>query len=533
MKGMENGARCSADRTEEARGADASLANGKADVGVVGLAVMGQNLVLNMADRGYRVAVFNRTLATMEEFVRKAHAAGYGARVVPARSIAELVETLSTPRRIVLMVRAGAAVDDTIEQLAQVLEPGDVVADCGNSHFRDTVRRQRTLEELGLRYLGVGVSGGEEGARRGPSIMAGGDPEGWSLLRDVFVDISAKAREDGKACASYMGPGGAGHFVKMVHNGIEYADMQLIAEAYHLMRKVCGLGVAEAADVFDEWNRGELESYLIEAAADVLRRVDAETGRPLVEVILDEAEQKGTGKWTSLESLDLGVPAPTIAEAVFARFVSALKGERELASRCLAGPWPEAQVEEDAVERGACSGPAPNDGAGLGGRPGGDERDAMRITLGHIEQALYASKICSYAQGFALLRQASVEYGWKLDLATVARTWRAGCIIRARFLDRVAEAFRRDPDLCNLLLGEEFRRVVALAQRAWRKVVSAAVLRGLPVPAMGSALAWYDSYRCEHLPANLIQAQRDYFGAHTYRRVDRPGSFHTQWKPGV
>ncbi|MGE5586985.1 MAG: NADP-dependent phosphogluconate dehydrogenase [Clostridia bacterium] len=532
---MEKRTRGSAGQGDGARGADECVTGKKADVGLVGLAVMGQNLVLNMADHGYRVAVFNRTTATMEEFVAKTQAAGYRDSVVPAWSVAELARVLSVPRRIVLMVKAGAAVDAVIEQLVPVLEPGDAVADCGNSHFMDTLRRQKALAERGLRYLGVGVSGGEEGARHGPSIMVGGDPEGWTLFRDVFRDIAARAREDGESCAAYLGPGGAGHFVKMVHNGIEYADMQLIAEAYHLMRELLGLGAAEAADVFARWNRGELGSYLIEITADVLRRIDDETGRPLVDVILDQAEQKGTGKWTSQESLDLGVPAPTIAEAVFARFVSALKSERERASRVLPGPEPRV-AEEAGMVRGAPPGPTrsePGEPDERGERPDDGERAGTRAAMGHIEQALYASKICSYAQGFALLKQASVEYGWGLDLAAVARIWRGGCIIRARFLDHVAEAFRSDPHLGNLLLGEHFRQAVVSAQPGWRRVVSAAALHGLPVPAMGSALTWYDSYRCGFLPANLIQAQRDYFGAHTYRRVDRPGVFHTEWKRGV
>ncbi|MGE5592156.1 MAG: NADP-dependent phosphogluconate dehydrogenase [Betaproteobacteria bacterium] len=500
-------------------------------MGLVGLAVMGQNLALNIADHGHKVAVHNRTVATMEEFVGKAHASGYRDAIVPARSLAELVGDLSVPRRIILMVKAGAAVDAVIEHLAPALEPGDVIADCGNSHFQDTVRREKALAERGVYYLGVGISGGEEGARRGPSVMAGGAPGGWALLGDIFRGIAARAPEDGEPCAAYLGPGGAGHFVKMVHNGIEYADMQLIAEAYGLMREICGLEPADAADVFAEWNQGDLGSYLIEITSEVLRRVDAETGRPLVDVILDEAEQKGTGKWTSQESLELGVAAPTVAEAVYARYVSALKSERECASRILPGPV----VTEAGSARDAATtfgAPSPR----CGGEPGrcldDDGREGTGVDIADLRDALYASKICSYAQGFALLSRASEEYGWGLDLAAVARTWRGGCIIRARLLSDVAEAFVADPQLNNMLLGERFRRVMAQVQLGWRKVVSAAVLDGFPVPAMSSALAWYDSYRRDVLPANLIQAQRDYFGAHTYKRVDRPGVFHTEWKRG-
>lgn len=552
---MAKGAHRGAGKGENACGVDVPVTGQKADVGLVGLAVMGQNLALNMADRGYRVAVYNRTTATMEEFVANAHTGGYRDSIVPARSVAELAGVLAVPRRIVLMVKAGAAVDAVIEQLVPLLDPGDVVADCGNSHFRDTMRRQKALAERGLHYLGVGVSGGEEGARRGPSIMAGGAPEGWQLLEQVFRDVAAKAPEDSKPCAAYLGPDGAGHFVKMVHNGIEYGDMQLIAEAYDLMRDLLGLGPVDIADVFAEWNRGELGSYLVEITAEVLRRVDAETGRPLVDVILDEAEQKGTGKWTSQESLDLGVPVPTIAEAVFARFVSALKSEREHASRVLPGPGPRGAGAIDMIQSvsrraGGRLGEWLDDeeeaGAGAGeGRScrraqaqtkpeaGQEAESRAEAAIGDICQALYASKICSYAQGFALLKQASAEYGWGLDLATVARIWRGGCIIRARFLNHVAEAFRSDPKLDNLLLAEYFRQAIRVAQPGWRRVVGTAALRGLPVPAMSSALAWYDSYRRGFLPANLIQAQRDYFGAHTYKRVDRPGVFHTEWKPGV
>ena len=527
---MQNDASCCQGRL---RGPGARPPRGqKADIGLVGLAVMGQNLALNIADHGYRVAVYNRTAATMEEFVNKAHANGYRDAIIPSRSLAEFVAGLSVPRRIILMVKAGAPVDAVIEQLAPALEPGDVIADCGNSHFRDTARRERALAERGVYYLGVGISGGEEGARRGPSVMAGGAPAGWALLRDVFRGVAARATEDGEPCAAYLGPGGAGHFVKMVHNGIEYADMQLIAEAYGLVREVCGLEPAEAADVFAEWNLGDLGSYLIEITAEILRRVDADTGRPLVDVILDEAEQKGTGKWTSQESLELGVAAPTIAEAVYARYMSALKSERERASGVLPGPV--VAGAGGARDAAATCSALPCRRSGEPGRvPDDDGRKGTGVDIADLRDALYASKICSYAQGFALLRHASAEYGWGLDLATVARTWRGGCIIRARLLADVAEAFVGNPELDNVLLTERLRRVMAQAQRGWRKVVSAAALQGFPTPAMSSALAWYDSYRRAVLPANLIQAQRDYFGAHTYKRVDRPGVFHTEWKRGL
>lgn len=476
----------------------------KADIGLVGLAVMGQNLVLNMLDRGYRVAVYNRTVDKVDAFVA---GPARGRNAVPTRSPAEFVEALGRPRRIILLVKAGSPVDAVIDLLAPLLDAGDVLIDCGNSYFKDTIRRQEVLSERDLLYLGVGISGGEEGAKHGPSIMAGGSRQAWGLVERLFLLVAAKAAEDGKSCAAHLGPDGAGHFVKMVHNGIEYADMQLIAEAYHVMKGFLAMTAAEIGDVFAEWNKGELHSYLIEITADILRRIDEETGKPLVELVLDQAEQKGTGKWTSMESLDLGVPAPTIAEAVLGRYVSALTAEREQASRVLAGP--------EAGARGR-------------GTPG-DEAEVVE----DLRKAVYAAKVSAYAQGFALLRKASDEYGWDLDLATIALIWRAGCIIRARFLNRIAEAYTRDKGLGNLLLDSHFRQVMADSQAGWRRIVSLAALNGIPLPAMGSALSWYDSFRSARLPASLIQAQRDYFGAHTYKRLDKPGTFHTDWRPSV
>lgn len=462
----------------------------QADIGLTGLAVMGQNLVLNMARHGYRVAVHNRTVETMRAFVAEHPEAG----LVGCASLAELAAALSRPRRVLIMVQAGPAVDQVIGQLVPLLEPGDLIADCGNSHFQDTERRARELAAQGLRFLGVGVSGGEEGALWGPSIMPGGD--GYPLVREVFERIAA--RYDGEPCVAYIGPRGAGHYVKMVHNGIEYADMQLIAEAYDLLQRGLGLAAAEMSAIFRRWNEGELQSYLIEITADILGRIDDLTGRPLVDLILDEAQQKGTGRWTSQNALELGVPTPTINAAVESRILSAYKAERVAASTLLSGP-------------------------------------AMRPALGEgepvaaIGEALYAAKIIAYAQGMALLRAASREYGYELDYGTVAALWRAGCIIRARLLDHLRAAYRRTPDLPNLLLDEGFRAELQRRQGALRQVVAAAAEAGLPCPATASALAYYDAYRSERLPANLTQAQRDYFGAHTYRRVDREGAFHTEW----
>ncbi|HHV61236.1 MAG TPA: NADP-dependent phosphogluconate dehydrogenase [Firmicutes bacterium] len=476
-----------------------------ADVGVIGLAVMGQNLVLNLLDKGYRVAVYNRTKSRVDDFV---HGVARGKDVVPAYSLAELTQVLTPPRKILLMVRAGEAVDALISELIPLLEPGDVLIDGGNSFFRDTQRRERQLGEHGLLFLGVGISGGEEGARHGPSIMPGGPRAAWDLAGQVLLDIAARAA-DGEPCCAYLGPDGAGHFVKMVHNGIEYGDMQLISEAYHLMRDFLGLTAPEMVRIFAEWNREELESHLIEITADILGRIDKETGMPLVELIRDEAEQKGTGKWTAQVALDLGVPVPSLTAAVSARFLSALKEEREQAARVLTSP-----------------------AARSTGEPGAGERGEIRSFLANLRKALYAARLCIYAQGFALLKEAArvYEWGYELDLAKVAQIWRNGCIIRARLLNHIMEAYKRDQGLRNLLLDTYFREVIAASQASWRQVVSQAALAGIPAPALSSALTYYDAYRAERLPANLIQAQRDYFGAHTYRRLDRPGVFHTEWR---
>lgn len=463
------------------------------DIGLVGLAVMGQNLVLNMAGRGYKVAVYNRTYARTEEFM---NGPAQGHSVVGTKTLKELVEALAPPRKVMLMVQAGPAVDAVIDELAPLLSPGDLIIDGGNSYFKDTIRRAKALEERGLHFLGAGISGGEEGALKGPSIMPGGSKQAWEMVKDIFLDIAAKV--DGVPCCDYVGEDGAGHFVKMVHNGIEYGDMQLICEAYFLMKEILGLSAEAMSDIFARWDEGELQSYLIEITADILRVRDDETGKPLVDVILDEAGQKGTGRWTSEEALALGVATPTITEAVYARYISAIKEERVRASAVLPAPAP--------VDVG--------------------DRDAFIEAIG---SALYAAKICSYAQGFALMARAAEEYGWTLDFGSIASLWRGGCIIRAQFLDRIKEAYAAEPELANLLLAPYFTDILTRTQGAWRDVVSVAVRAGIPVPGLSSALAYYDQYRLERLPANLLQAQRDYFGAHTYRRIDKDGVFHTEW----
>ncbi|MFN2183484.1 MAG: decarboxylating NADP(+)-dependent phosphogluconate dehydrogenase [Anaerolineae bacterium] len=468
----------------------------KADIGIVGLAVMGENLILNMESKGFTVACYNRTVSKVDDFL-----AGRARekKIIGAHSVEELVEVLAKPRKVMLMIKAGRPVDDFIEQLLPHLEQGDIIIDGGNSFFGDTIRRTRYVEDKGLLYIGTGVSGGEEGALRGPSIMPGGSPEAWSHVKPIFQAIAAKVA-DGTPCCDWVGRDGAGHYVKMVHNGIEYGDMQMIAESYFLMKHLLGMTPVEMHEVFDEWNEGELNSYLIEITAEILAQVDDETGKPMVDVILDTAGQKGTGKWTSQSALDMGTPAPTVAEAVFARFMSAIKEERVAASKELEGPVP-------AYE---------------------GERAAM---IEEIRQALYASKICSYAQGFQLMRAAAGEYGWNLDFGGIALLWREGCIIRAQFLERIKEAYDQDPDLANLLLAPYFRQAIDRSQKAWRRVVAVAVENGIPVPAFSSALAYYDGYRNARLPANILQAQRDYFGAHTYERVDKPRGefFHTDW----
>jgi 6-phosphogluconate dehydrogenase len=468
-------------------------ANPKA-FGVIGLGVMGQNLALNVERNGFSVAGYD-----IDPPARDTASSRFaGKDMVVAGTLEEFLERLERPRRILMMVPAGKPVDSLIHDLHPRLAKGDLLIDGGNSHFEDTRRRIQALAGTGVLYVGTGVSGGEEGALRGPSIMPGGNPDAWPLVKPIFQKIAARA-PDGAPCCEWIGPDGAGHFVKMVHNGIEYGDMQMIGEAYFLMARALGLAPAEMQQVFEAWNEGELNSYLIEITATILGRTDPETGRPLVDMVLDTAEQKGTGKWTSMVSLDLGVPAQTIAIAVFARMMSALKTERVAAAKVLGGPG--ASFE-------------------------GDQPSFIEM----IRQALYASKICSYAQGFQLLRAAHEEYGWNLEFGTIASLWRAGCIIRARFLSKIKEAYDRSPDLANLLLDPYFAGAIRDAAPGWRKVVATATQLGVPVPAFSSALAYYDSYRSAVLPANLLQAQRDYFGAHTYRRIDRDGVFHTVWE---
>ncbi len=466
----------------------------RCDIGVVGLGVMGSNLALNMERHGFRVAGYDLDPAKARAFGSGPAA---GKNVELAESPDGLMAILQRPRRVLLMVPAGAAVDSAIAHLKVHLEAGDILIDGGNSFFLDTERRCKALASEGFRLIGTGVSGGEEGALRGPSIMPGGPPEAWEAVAPILRAIAAKA-DDGEPCVEYMGPGGAGHFVKMVHNGIEYGDMQLIAEVYDLLSRGLGLTAGELHNVFQEWNQGVLKSYLIEITAAVLAKVDPETGQPLVDVILDEAQQKGTGKWTSQSALDIGAPIPTINAAVESRIISALKTERVTASHLLRGPSPHF---------------------------GGDSRhliDAAR-------DALYASKITSDAQGLGLLRLASAEYAYSLKAGDVAKIWRAGCIIRASLLGDIMGAFRRNPSLANLLLDDAFREAIHARQAAWRYVVQAAVGMGVPVLAMSASLAYFDAYRSERLPANLTQGQRDYFGAHTYRRVDKAGTFHTEW----
>jgi 6-phosphogluconate dehydrogenase len=465
------------------------------DIGLIGLAVMGQNLVLNMNDHGYRVAVFNRTVKKVDDFI---NGPASGRTIQGTHSLEELVGVLKRPRRVMLMIKAGKPVDDYIEKLLPLLEPGDIIIDGGNSNFEDSVRRTAYIESKGLYFIGTGVSGGEEGARHGPSIMPGGSPQAWPHVKPILQSIAAKV-EDGSPCCDWVGENGAGHFVKMVHNGIEYGDMQLISEAYHLMRFGLGLSYAELHDTFAQWNRGKLDSYLIEITRDIMAFKD-EDGSPLVEKILDSAGQKGTGRWTVASALDAGVPLTLIAEAVLARSLSALKEERLQAARLLEGPSESYQGDTKAF-------------------------------INDIQQSLYASKIISYAQGYMLMRTAARQRGWNLNYGGIALMWRGGCIIRSVFLGDIKAAYDRDSDLVNLLLDPYFRAEVEAAQPAWRRVVAQAVQLGIPVPAMSSALAFYDGYRHPRLPANLIQAQRDYFGAHTYERVDQPRGqfFHTNW----
>jgi 6-phosphogluconate dehydrogenase len=467
------------------------------DFGLIGLAVMGENLALNVESRGYSVAVNNRTVSKVDDFIAGRAA---GKRFVGCRSVEDLVAALKPPRKVMMMIKAGPAVDELIEQLVPLLSPGDVIIDGGNTHFADTERRTREVEQRGLLYIGTGVSGGEEGALKGPSMMPGGSEKAWPLVKEIFQAIAAKVGPNNDIpCCEWVGPRGAGHYVKMVHNGIEYGDMQLICEAYLMLKEALGLSNDELYDVFADWNRGELQSYLIEITRDIFSVRDTESDGFLVDKILDTAGAKGTGKWMSQLALDLGVPSTLVTEAVYARSLSSLKEARVRASKVLHGP--------------------------AGGRYDGD-RDAF---IEHVRQALYASKICSYAQGYVQLQAAAKEHDWTLDYGNIAMLWRGGCIIRAQFLDRIKQAFDKDSQLENLLLHRYFRDAIHAAQDAWRHVVETAVRLGLPVPAFSAALAYFDALRRETLPANLLQAQRDYFGAHTYQRTDRDGVFHTDW----
>lgn len=468
----------------------------KADIGLIGLAVMGQNLILNMNDKGFKVAVFNRTVSKVDDFL--AGAAEGRQTIYGAHSIEELMGMLKSPKKIMLMVQAGQAVDDFIELLIPHLDEGDLIIDGGNSHFPDTTRRMKHLAEKKMLYIGTGVSGGEEGARFGPSIMPGGNPNAWPLVKEIFQSIAAKT-DDGAPCCDWVGEEGAGHYVKMVHNGIEYGDMQLICEAYQLMKEGLGMTADEMHEIFAEWNKGELDSYLIEITADILSQKD-EDGGPLVEKILDTAGQKGTGKWTGISALELGMPVTLIGEAVFARCLSAIKEERTAASQILSGP----SLKFD-----------------------GDKAAFVE----DIRQALLASKIVSYAQGYMLMREAAQENGWKLNYGGIALMWRGGCIIRSVFLGKIKEAFDKNANLNNLLIDDYFRQVIGRCQPSWRRVVSKSFEMGVPIPAFSTALSFYDGYRSGRLPANLLQAQRDYFGAHTYERIDKPRGefFHTNW----
>lgn len=467
----------------------------KADIGLVGLAVMGENLVLNMESKGFTVACYNRTTSRVDEFLA---GRGKGKNLLGAHSIQELVGQLKAPRKVMLMVKAGKPVDEFIEQLIPHLQAGDIIIDGGNSHFPDTIRRTKYVESKGLLYIGTGVSGGEEGALLGPSIMPGGSPAAWPHVKPIFQKICAKT-DKGEPCCDWVGQDGAGHFVKMVHNGIEYGDMQMICETYHMMKYGLGLTNAEMHKVFADWNEGELDSYLIEITRDILGYKD-EKGQEVVDFILDAAGQKGTGKWTVISALDTGMPLTLIAEAVFARCISAIKSERVAASQVLVGP--------KAVFKG--------------------NRESM---IKDLRKALYASKIVSYAQGYQVMRAAAKENGWDLNYGGIALMWRGGCIIRSVFLGKIKQAFTKNPGLDNLLMDPFFQKATAKAQNSWRKVLSMAIKLGIPMPAMSAALNYYDGYRCERLPANLLQAQRDYFGAHTYERVDKPRgeAFHTNW----
>ncbi|MEO6875005.1 MAG: NADP-dependent phosphogluconate dehydrogenase [Opitutaceae bacterium] len=484
------------------------------DIGLIGLAVMGQNLALNIADHGFQISVFNRTTEKTDKFVAENPSTPGG--VIGTKTLQEFVGSLAKPRKMVILVQAGKATDAVIDGLVPLLEPGDIVIDGGNALWTDTIRREKALREKNLRFIGSGVSGGEEGARFGPSLMPGGDPTSWAELKPIWEAIAAKVDAKtgkplmgatpghpivgGVPCTTYIGRDGAGHYVKMVHNGIEYGDMQMICEAYALMKGLLGLKPAEMSAIFTEWNAGILDSFLIEITADILKQKDPVSRKPFVDVVLDTAGQKGTGKWTSTNALDMGVPAPTVAEAVFARCISAIKEERVAASKILKGP-------------------------------GKKYRGSKKALLLAIHDALYCSKICSYAQGFQLMRTAQTEFNWTLNFGEIAQIWRGGCIIRAAFLQKITEAYKRNPKLANLLLDPYFNSTVKKAQANWRKVVSLAAECGVAVPTFSSALSYYDGYRSARLPANLLQAQRDYFGAHTYERTDKPRGkfFHLDW----
>lgn len=485
------------------------------EIGLIGLAVMGQNLALNIADHGFKISVYNRTTSKMESFVEANPDTPGG--LVGCESLEDFVASLKRPRKIIILVQAGWATDKVIEGLVPLLEEGDIIIDGGNAKWDDTIRREKELTAKNLRFIGSGVSGGEEGARFGPSLMPGGSPEAWEHLEPIWKAIAAKVDPDtgkplegaapgkpvegGFSCTAYIGPDGAGHYVKMVHNGIEYGDMQMICEAYDLMQNVLGLSPAEMGDIFQEWNTGELDSFLIEITADILKQKDPVSGEAFVDIVLDTAGQKGTGKWTSVNALDMGTPAPTVAEAVFARCISAVKEERVAASKVLSGPSAKPFT--------------------------GDTAEMVEA----IRQALYASKICSYAQGFQLMREAQKEYNWSLNFGEIAQIFRGGCIIRAAFLQKITEAFGRDPELANLLLDPYFKGAIDAAQDNWRRVVALAAEHGVAIPTFSSALAYYDGYRTARLPQNLLQAQRDYFGAHTYERTDqaRGKFYHIDW----
>ncbi len=491
------------------------MSEAASEIGLIGLAVMGQNLALNIADHGFNISVYNRTASKTEAFV--AANPDTPGSLIGCESLESFIGSLKRPRKIIILVKAGAATDKVIDGLLPLLESGDIVIDGGNARWDDTIRREKALSAQGLHFIGSGVSGGEEGARFGPSLMPGGTEEAWQHLQPIWEAIAAKVNpetgkpiegaapgkpvEGGFSCTAYIGPDGAGHYVKMVHNGIEYGDMQMICEAYDLMRQILGLSPPEMGEIFTEWNQGELDSFLIEITADILKQADPSTGKPFVDIVLDTAGQKGTGKWTSVNALDMGTPAPTVAEAVFARCISAVKDERVAASEILNGP------QADSYS--------------------GDPKELVEA----IREALYCSKICSYAQGFQLMRDAQKEYGWALDFGMIAQIFRGGCIIRAAFLQKITEAYARDPQLANLLLDPYFKEAIERAQKSWRKVIALASTNGVPTPTFSSALAYYDSYRSARLPQNLLQAQRDYFGAHSYERVDQPrGKFyHIDW----